>query len=305
MSMTYLTLLRTLTPLHVGTGQSVGAIDLPVARERATSWPIVPGSSLKGVLRDAAMRAFVEQHGLSDDDEGQERAEGHVAPLFGRGGDEQAHAGAFAFSDMRLICMPVRSYAGTFAYVTCELAVQRLSELLNLAGAEDVQSKPFEVTDPHKCKCLGNAAVRFRSNQVILEDLDLNADMLEPEPSAAFAKAISVGLGVHPDEIAKRLVCVESSMFTYLVNFATELVTHVTLDFATKSAKKGYLRQEEAVPTEAIFAGIATAQFGPISKREDATKLFEALLNRNILQFGGKATSGMGLCRFAAFGGGQ
>ena len=42
----------TRTPLHVGTGNSVGAIDQPVVRERHTGFPIIPGSGLKGVLRD-------------------------------------------------------------------------------------------------------------------------------------------------------------------------------------------------------------------------------------------------------------
>ncbi len=40
--------LFTRTPLHVGAGASVGAIDQPVQRERHTGFPIVPGSSLKG-----------------------------------------------------------------------------------------------------------------------------------------------------------------------------------------------------------------------------------------------------------------
>ncbi|MDD5698865.1 MAG: RAMP superfamily CRISPR-associated protein [Victivallaceae bacterium] len=42
----------TRTPLHVGAGNSVGAIDAPIMRERHTRIPIIPGSSLKGVLAD-------------------------------------------------------------------------------------------------------------------------------------------------------------------------------------------------------------------------------------------------------------
>lgn len=43
----------TRTPLHVGAGSSVGAIDQPVIRERHTRFPVIPGSSIKGVLADA------------------------------------------------------------------------------------------------------------------------------------------------------------------------------------------------------------------------------------------------------------
>lgn len=48
--------LFTRTPLHVGAGASVGAIDQPIIRERHTGFPILPGTSLKGVLRDTATR---------------------------------------------------------------------------------------------------------------------------------------------------------------------------------------------------------------------------------------------------------
>ena len=48
---TKLLFLQAISPLHAGTGQGVGAIDLPIAREKATDIPMVPGSTLKGVLR--------------------------------------------------------------------------------------------------------------------------------------------------------------------------------------------------------------------------------------------------------------
>jgi len=48
--------LFTRTPLHVGAGASVGAIDQPIVRERHTGFPVIPGTTIKGVLRDAATR---------------------------------------------------------------------------------------------------------------------------------------------------------------------------------------------------------------------------------------------------------
>jgi CRISPR type III-B/RAMP module RAMP protein Cmr4 len=42
----------TRTPLHVGAGSSVGAIDQPIQRERHTGFPIIPASSLKGSFTD-------------------------------------------------------------------------------------------------------------------------------------------------------------------------------------------------------------------------------------------------------------
>ena len=36
------------TSIHPGAGQSSGFVDLPVAREAATDYPVIVGSSLKG-----------------------------------------------------------------------------------------------------------------------------------------------------------------------------------------------------------------------------------------------------------------
>ena len=36
--------LFTRTPLHVGAGASVGAIDQPIQRERHTGFPVIPAS---------------------------------------------------------------------------------------------------------------------------------------------------------------------------------------------------------------------------------------------------------------------
>jgi CRISPR-associated protein Cmr4 len=54
MTTTQLLFIHALSPLHAGTGQSIGAIDLAIARDRATQFPYLPGSSLKGSLRDVA-----------------------------------------------------------------------------------------------------------------------------------------------------------------------------------------------------------------------------------------------------------
>ena len=41
----------TQTPMHVGAGNEVGVIDNPIQRDKITSCPVIPGSSIKGVFR--------------------------------------------------------------------------------------------------------------------------------------------------------------------------------------------------------------------------------------------------------------
>ena len=42
------------TAVHPGAGRSTGFVDLPVARESITEYPVIVGSSLKGALKDRA-----------------------------------------------------------------------------------------------------------------------------------------------------------------------------------------------------------------------------------------------------------
>lgn len=49
------------TSLHPGSGTALGVVDLPIQRERHTQWPLIPGSALKGILRDKCR----EKRGIS------------------------------------------------------------------------------------------------------------------------------------------------------------------------------------------------------------------------------------------------
>ena len=112
-----LTLVHALSPLHAGTGQSVGAIDLPVARERPTGIPLVPASSIKG-----ALRARSSDPQLTRDIFGPETT------------SASDHAGSVQFSDVHVVLFPVRSVAGTYAWVTSRYLLQRFARTALEAG---------------------------------------------------------------------------------------------------------------------------------------------------------------------------
>ena len=106
----------TRTPLHVGAGNSVGAVDSPVMRERHTRIPIIPGSSLKGVLAD-----------LWNDEKCERTQEGKK--LFGEDdarNASDAKAGQLLVGEARVLAFPVRSAKGSFAWISCPLALRRL-----------------------------------------------------------------------------------------------------------------------------------------------------------------------------------
>ena len=113
------------TSIHPGTGRSTGVVDLPVAREAATDYPFIAGSSLKGALRDQA-----RQHTNNN--------ENFEKEIFGAP-DE---AGALLVSDARLLLLPVRSLTGAYRWVTCPLLIERYQRDLKRAGVEPLPRFP-------------------------------------------------------------------------------------------------------------------------------------------------------------------
>lgn len=112
-------LLQVLTPLHLGEGAQIGAVDLPVARERHTDWPFVPGASLKG-----ALRAHARRDGRSDED-GQR--------VFGAEPGEALFRGATSFGDGVLLILPARSFTSTFALLASPLSLGRFARQVSCA----------------------------------------------------------------------------------------------------------------------------------------------------------------------------
>ncbi len=196
-------LLHALSALHAGTGQGSGVIDLPIAREKSTGLPIVPGSSIKGVLRDE----FKGDSNVS--------AEQHQA-LFGPDTENAAdHAGALALSDARLLCLPVRSLAGTFAWVTCPLVLHRFRRDLQ---AVKYQMNALAIPTPNSegIDICPNSVLKTSKGKVLLEDLDLSAK--KTDEAEAWAKLISDALFSSNDESWQTLFTIPSPKVTLLLH---------------------------------------------------------------------------------------
>ena len=104
--------LYTETSLHCGAESGTGYVDLPVQRERHTHYPIIQGSTIKGILRD-------ELAGLSGVDVGK-----HF------GSEDAKTPGTVSFGDGILVAFPVRSSAAPFHWVTCPFVLERVLRLL-------------------------------------------------------------------------------------------------------------------------------------------------------------------------------
>lgn len=149
------------TPLHAGSGTSLGVIDLPIQREKYTDYPVLQASGIKGAVRD-----FFE---TKDKHSGGEN-KGKIDLIFGPDtiGGGEALTGAATFTDARLLLFPIRSLKGIFAYTTSCFALNRLKRDLKIANIGVTWNVPKE---PEENKLLGiEESDLIEDNKVILEE---------------------------------------------------------------------------------------------------------------------------------------
>ncbi|MBN2885887.1 MAG: type III-B CRISPR module RAMP protein Cmr4 [Chromatiaceae bacterium] len=283
--------LHTLSALHCGTGQSVGVVDLPIARARATQLPIVPGSTLRGVLR--------QEIGARDTD--LERA------LFGPRtikDNASSFAGALAVGDAHLLVMPVRALAGILCYVTSPFILRRYARDLADVGLKTPELPPKPAGKNHAL--VPTDSVNLLDNTLVLEDLDLGAqrNALTQEWATTIAALIHPGDGTGQRDFSERFAILPDDILGYLSETATELRTRISIDQNTGTVKKGALWFEEHLPAESILWGLyALSDSNEPKQPRAAAELANAVRDKlplakgALLQLGGQAGVGRGLVR--------
>jgi CRISPR-associated protein Cmr4 len=282
--------LHCLSPTHAGIGRGIGYIDLPIDRDAITGWPIIRGSGFKGVWADY-FKATDENR----------KKDPSLKAAFGTSGDnDDSNSGALMPTDARLVCLPVRSFRGTFAWATSPLCLQMLWRTLSLAGATNLPEAPSKLPDEKAHHATGSALVQ--DQHIYLEDLDFTA--VECPTATAWAARIGAWVFGHDQpwakEFQKRFVVLPDSAFDFLCETGTEVHTRVRIDDAIKTVARGALWTEESLPAETILMGLIQCDrvFG--RNGEDITP--QGLLDRFAtaaltLQIGGKATVGRGQVR--------
>jgi CRISPR-associated protein Cmr4 len=288
--------MHALTPVHVGTGSQVGFIDLPIARERTTDWPLIPGSGIKGVLAD--------RHGASDPEK--PRTDSVLVAAFGRAddlGDQEANSGALVFTDARLVCLPIRSIFGTFAWATCPLALNRLVRDLEAVEIKRPAPTPAPSEDGESILIAEKSKLTNASSRAFLADLDFKASV-QPEVTQwanALAGWLFPGDKDWQAAFRERFAVLADNTFNYFSGTGTEITTRVRIDPATKTVAEGALWTEEALPAESILSGIVWCDriFSKNNGGLTSAKLIELFATKpeRLLQVGGKATVGRGRVR--------
>ena len=269
--------LHAITPLHVGAGRGLGYIDMPITREKVTNWPYVPGSSVKGVIADIFKAS-------SDEDRNENQ---YKKAAFGlSGSDNDSAAGALVFTDANILCLPIRSFYGTFAWVTSPFCLSRFDNSINLPDFPE-----------EKDAFITNHSVLIREDKKIyLEDLDVNA----VENSEAGKIAGNIAKILFKDNakwqkfFTQRFAIVNDDLFTFLCESGTDVSAHIRIDPETGIVQERALWYEETLPVESILSGKIWCDkvYDDNIQKKD---LIEHYCKNDLdFQIGGKASTGKG-----------
>ncbi len=291
------------TPLHAGSGKGLGAVDLPIQRERATNYPMLQASGVKGRLR-AAVR---EEKGWKDDS-------AEITTLFGKAGESgENHAGAVAPGDARILLFPVRSLAGVFAWTTCVHVLNRFKRDCEIAGVRfDVAIPDAPDGQLSKAWVSENAALKAGS-VVVLEEFSYEPQV--KQEVAAIGKwiadhALPDSYSYWKNELPHKLIILPDDHFRDFVSYATEVQTHVRLDTEKKTVQQGALWTTESLPLDTLLYAPLLATRPRANgnhrwqKADDVLKELEGVLDGRRLQMGGDETTGQGWVS-VKFAGGQ
>jgi CRISPR-associated protein Cmr4 len=276
-----LVMLRAMSPIHAGTGMGEDVIDLPIAREKGTGIPIVPGTSIKGVLRGLSSK--VRYYGTTD------------------------VAGSLQWSDMYLVALPVRSMRGTFAYVTSPYLLQRFVDDYNICFPDEPMNA-YTVANPSadgEYTAIIHAGETDEASSVLavnaprvvaFADLVMNCTAQDLSSIAdAFNK-----LNIFPstkNQVVRRICIVHDTVMHYLMRTATEVRHRNALD-ENKIVRDSALWLEEMLPRESIMAGMMrVVPRGNISQ-SDLDGEIKAINMRKIVTFGGDTSTGHGATLF-------
>jgi len=302
--------IRTLSPLHCGSGGGLKDIDLPVIRHKVSGHPVIPGSSIKGVLKDY----YHEKIGKTDE---------AVQALFGLDSENttddteskkaNGFASAISVGDGLLLVLPVRSFYGTFAYLASPYTLQQFKAALGRIGKNGLPEIPGGLglnNDNYGVILTTGSLLKFsdKNEKILLEEMDLKIDGGNTADNWA---EIIAGYYCSDDEekilFKKRFAITDDNVLNFICDTGLPVEAHIRIDEETGTAENGALWYEETVSPETFFftnIGVDRSFKKGTDKR--AGELAGMLntgetANPVYTQFGGKATTGKGFVSVCFF----
>jgi CRISPR-associated protein Cmr4 len=264
------------TPIHPGAGRSTGFVDLPVARESITEYPVIVGSSLKGALKDRAREKWPGKN-VGDGEEKTPSEE--VAKVFGK----QDDAGDLIVSDARLLLLPVRSLTGQYKWATCPYLLERLDRDIRRSGLAGKLKSPNINRKPE------NGTVQTDgSGKIFLEEREFD---IKERVDNSIIESIDqlISCKASAERLARQIIVLNDDDFKWFASYGLPINARNALNEDTKTTIPGALWYEETLPVDSLFYTLF------LERHNGAIDLVKTLVNeRPYLQVGGNLTVGQG-----------
>jgi len=245
---TKLYLIFAITPIHAGSGRGAEEyVDLPIQRD-ALNLPTIWGSSIKGALRTAFRVA-----------KGSDEATEEEKVIFGPE-REQAHeyASSLSILDAKLFLFPVPSLRGAYAFVTTPIILERVKEIFQISGKEELVNNISLVVNlaMEKGKTLLTSDKLILSGRIWLRNYPFDAEISE-EVRALFDKIFSgINIPISKQAILNNIAIIPDDIGIQFISRSTIPVTRIALDYRKKVVKEGALWTEEYVPELTMFVTV-------------------------------------------------
>ncbi|MGB9639156.1 MAG: type III-B CRISPR module RAMP protein Cmr4, partial [bacterium] len=291
-----------LTPVHMGSGQSLSYVDLPIQREKVTSFPVLWSSGIKGVFRNNFSRYL----DINSDNKNL------VDTIFGPEDSDDSFSSCISITDAKILFYPVRSLKGVFAYITSPFVLKRFfNELSSLLNKNNELNKNNAFNDlknlnleDNKIVIKNDSILKISDSQVALEEFvfDIDSNNNIDSDNNNLVKALFKvklfkelkGL-VGDNDFEERVAIVSDNVFKDFVNYSVEIRTRIRIDQEKGVTKEGALFTQEFTPSNSIFYSFIFTkdsfnQNHKLDKNQVNSKINEFLNKFNILQFGSDET---------------
>ncbi len=282
------------TPLHAGTGRALGTVDLPIQRERATGYPMIQASGIKGRLRAHYENAMDKED---------------LYAVFGPETERASeHAGALSFGDARLLLFPVRSLGGVFAWCT---SVDVLARFVREVALTDVSLNINLPKDPSgnllapkgdKAWVSGgrNKIPVDGKDKIVLEEFAFEVESQDITAIATELEKVLPDGGEYAywKKTLKDSLCIlPEDAFRDFTLYATEVQTHIKLNSDKKTVEGGMLWTAESLPVDTVMYVPLMANQSRNGKKQSAADMLSKVKPQNgtlRINFGGDETTGQG-----------
>ncbi len=281
--------------LRVGDIKEGVEIDLPVQREAATGYPVIPASSVKGALRARArsQQAPIELLGLLGSPPESE--------------EPQPQPSSVVVSDVIPLLFPVRSLAGVFAWATSLETLARFQRDVAGYGVKIAPMPQPPALGPETAGVAPESPLLCSTKTLVLEELQLPGRSRRRK-----CRRWVIWLAEHafPDDpvfafwrtrAARGIAVLPEGAYRYFLTHGTQVIPRIRIDPRTGTAADGSLWTEEFLPSETLLYGLVGTDMPEspakeIKKASDLTDWVRGLAP-DTLQLGSGRTLGHGIVR--------